>query len=127
MVRQKEFRAQLNDEEWEFLNTIREQNPAIKTAHDIFVLFVNEHNTCHQLKNELQTLRNINLNTQATNEILGELMLKGVGFRDANNLPVTEVKIGSQYLGIKSAKKKIKEEIESRQINKYWHKESVHE
>lgn len=47
MVRQKEFRAQLNDEEWEFLNKIREQNPAIKTAHDIFVLLLT--NTIHAI------------------------------------------------------------------------------
>ena len=30
-------------------------------------------------------------------------MLKALGFRDVNNLPVTETKIGSQYLGVKAA------------------------
>src|SRR5699024_9700994 len=113
---------------WFFFSSRRRHTRSKRDwSSDVCSSDLNEHNTCHQLKNELQTLRNINLNTQATNEILGELMLKGVGFRDANNLPVTEVKIGSQYLGIKSAKNKIKEEIESRQINKYWHKERVHE
>ena len=113
MTRKKEFRTQLSDEEWKLINEIREKNPAIKTAHDVLVLFVHDHLACKNL----QTLM----------EVTGELMVKGRGFQDDNGLPITNVQVGSQYISIKSAKQKVKKEIAAGQINKHWHKAVVNE
>ena len=49
MTRKKEFRTQLSDEEWKLINEIREKNPAIKTAHDVLVLFVKDNLACKNL------------------------------------------------------------------------------
>ncbi|EEQ67926.1 hypothetical protein LBJG_00354 [Lactobacillus jensenii 1153] len=127
MTRKKEFRTQLSDEEWKLINEIREKNPAIKTAHDVLVLFVHDHLACKNLQTELKDLKNINFNLQTLMEVTGELMVKGRGFQDDNGLPITNVQVGSQYISIKSAKQKVKKEIAAGQINKHWHKAVVNE
>lgn len=97
----KEFRTHLTDDELNFLNQLRHDNPAVKTNHDLLTLLMGDHVKLKRLESEKIT--NIDTNVQAILNILGELMLKALGFRDVNNLPVTETKIGSQYLGVKAA------------------------
>lgn len=131
MTQKKEFRTQLNDEEWNLINKIRENNPAIKTAHDVLVLFIHDHIACQKSQDELQNLKNdlknINFNSQILIEVMGELMVKGRGFQDNKGLPITDVQVGSQYLSIESARKKVKKEIATGQIKKYWNKAVSHE
>ena len=109
----KEFRVRLSDEEFEFLNQIKENDPKVKNNHDLFALLMLDHLNLDSIR--ARRLRNIDLNVQTLVELTGELAFKGRGFQDDNGLPITNVQVGSEFLSIKSAREKAKKRLEEQQ------------
>lgn len=100
----EELRIRLTQTELETLNQIKMSQPTIKNNSDLIRFLIG----VYQNKNNqlLSEIRNLKIEQATTNEALGELMAQSIGFRKSNdNLPVSEMIFGSDFLGMQRARK----------------------
>lgn len=117
--RKNEFRIFLNQKEAEELEKIRNENPGLQTNHDIYKTLVNSYLTKND--KQLHELRQLKLDVNTLLEILGQLMLEGVGFKNKQGTSIFEVNMGSKFVGVLSARKKVLNRIQEAQQKRASH------
>lgn len=118
------FRSALTEEDIEKLNEIKKENPNFSNNHELFKFLLNlygkdERESLKELrefeKDYLHELRELKLNQNTLLEVIGELMVNATGFRNSKGIPISDIDMGTDFIGIMQARKKAKGRIEAQQ------------
>ncbi|WP_310652529.1 hypothetical protein, partial [Lactobacillus jensenii] len=91
------------------------------TAQKVISYLLNNHFNNQAPINELKKAINQLKFTEEVNlELLGEMYARSI--RDVNKEPILSLKLGSDYLLVDEAKKKVKERVANGRQNKFSHK-----
>lgn len=121
MMEKKDFKfsIHLSEEEYEQLQEIKEENAGIKNNHDVYKILINSYFNHDEA--QLHELRNLKLQLSILLEVVGQLMFESNGFKNKNGLPISEITLGADYIGVQNAKKRVLKKIRDVQQRKASH------